>query len=165
MSLPARSPLRRKIYVFAAAAALALLSLGLLAGVRAQAVMSKPASFWWSVTTGAVLLGCVVYQWTLLLARMGGHMTGARRRYQRHRPVGAAGICLFALHAGGVGYAFVTVLAVVFLIVSVTGVLNTEVLPLNRPWLKRCWSYLHIGLSGLLFPLLVLHVWAALAFK
>lgn len=67
MRLLALQSLRRQRYVVIAAAALTLLALGrLLMGVRVQTPMSRSASFWWPVTTGSVLFGCIAYQWSCL---------------------------------------------------------------------------------------------------
>ncbi|MBX9591320.1 MAG: hypothetical protein K2X43_18690 [Hyphomonadaceae bacterium] len=165
MSVSVLQSIRRRHYFWVGTMALCLLTLGSLMGVRMQTPMPKALSFAWSVATGAALLGCIVYQWSLLFARLAGRKQDARHLYQRHRQVGAVAICLFVLHAGGVGYALLTVLASVFLIIAVTGLLNGEAVVLGRPWLRPWWNHLHVALSGLLLPLIALHVWAALAFK
>lgn len=157
--------MRRRQYFWIGTAALCLLTLGSMMGLRLQTPMPKAMSFWWSVVTGTALLGCVVYQWALLLARLSGHKRRAAQRYRRHRQVGTAAICLFLLHAGGIGYALLTVMASAFLLVSVTGLLNSEVSIPSKSRLKQGWNYLHVAVSGLLLPLIAFHIWAALAFK
>lgn len=165
MSTSVLQSIRRRQYLWIGTAALSLLALGSMMGVRLQTPMPKSMSFWWSVATGTALLGCVAYQWALLLARLSGHKRRAAQRYQRHRQVGTVAICLFVLHAGGIGYALLTVMASAFLLVSVTGLLNSEVAAPNTSRLKQGWNYLHVALSGLLLPLIAFHIWAALAFK
>ena len=69
------------------------------------------------------------------------------------------------LHAGAIGYAMVSAMALGFLVVALTGLWNPEVVILRKPWLRKAWEIGHIGVSGVLMPLIALHVWAALAFK
>ena len=144
---------------------LALLAACILLGFSLRHVFPKSASFAWSVASGLILLGCILYQWMLFFARLQGRAAEARRHWSLHRYVGTAAILLFVLHAGALGYAMLSVLAVGFLIVAVTGLWNTEVAILRKAWLRRAWEIGHIGVSGLLMPLIALHVWAALAFK
>jgi len=141
MSLSVMQSIRRRQHFWMGTAALCLLTFGSLMGVRMQTPMPKALSFAWSIVTGTALLSCVAYQWTLLLSRLGGRKQEARHHYRRHRQVGVVAICLFVLHAGGVGYALLAVLASVFLIISVTGLLNGEAIVLSRPWLRQRWHY------------------------
>lgn len=159
-----RSP-HRKRYFAIGAAALVVLAMGLAAGFSARLALPKPASFAWSVSTGLILLGCILYQWLLFFARLTRRAADVRRHWQSHRYVGAAAVVLFVLHAGAIGYAMISVLALSFLVVAVTGLFNTEVLILRKPWMRQAWEIGHVGVSGILMPLIGLHVWAALAFK
>lgn len=159
-----RSPLR-KHYVLVGAGAFAMLLVFYATGFKIRATLPPLASFWWSVVTGLVLLGCILYQWMLFFARLTRRYADGRRHWRTHRYVGAAAIVLFVIHAGAFGYALVTVVALLFVIVAATGLFNAEVLILRKPWLRACWEIGHVGLSGLLMPLIALHIWAALAFK
>lgn len=156
---------RTRPYFWIGLLALTLISAGSYTDTYARAQLPEAAHFWWSVSTGTALVACIGYQWLLLLTRLAGKKREARDQYHRHRLVGTASVCLFLLHAGAIGYALLTVLPLVYLAIAITGLLNSEVLPLRRPWMRRCWGYVHIGLSGLLMPLVAFHVWAALAFK
>lgn len=159
-----RAP-QRKRYFVVGMAALALIAAGIAAGFSLRHALPKPASFGWSVTTGLILLGCILYQWMLFFARLAGRTAEARKHWTRHRYVGVAAIALFLLHAGAVGYAMISAMAIGFLIVALTGLWNPEVAILRKPWLRKAWEIGHIGVSGVLMPLIGLHVWAALAFK
>lgn len=158
------SSLLRKRYFWIGVLGLALLAIAMLMGLRAQQLLPKSASFALSAATGSALVGCIIYQWALFFTRLAGDHHAARHHYRNHRYVGTAAVYLFVLHAGGIGYALLTVLPVLFLVISITGLFNSEVISLP-PRVKRFWGYLHIGLSGLLLPLIAFHVWAALAFK
>lgn len=159
-----RDPRKRPYFLVGVVAFLGLL-IGYVVGFRLHAVLPAQASFAYSVVTGLTLLGCILYQWSLFFARLTRQAAASRHHYKTHRYVGAAAIVLFAFHAGGFGYALVTVMALAFAIVAVTGLFNKEVLLLRRPWLRTGWDFAHIGLSGILLPLIALHIWAALAFK
>lgn len=159
-----RAP-QKKRYFVVGSAALAMLVAGILAGFSLRHALPKSAGFAWSVSTGLILLACVCYQWMLFFARLTNRTADARRHWNRHRHVGVAAIGLFLLHAGALGYAVVSAMAAAFLVVAVTGLWNTEVVILRKPWLRKAWEIGHVGVSGLLMPLIALHVWAALAFK
>lgn len=159
-----RAP-QKKSYFRLGMIALFALAICLALGFSLRHALPKSAGFAWSVVTGLILLGCILYQWMLFFARLNGRAAEARKHWSAHRWVGTAAIALFVLHAGAVGYAMVSVMAIGFLIVAFTGLWNTEVLILRKPWLRKAWEVGHIGISGLLMPLIALHVWAALAFK
>lgn len=159
-----RAP-HKKRYFLAGAGALAALALALSTGMRAGPMLPKEVSFAWSVTTGLALLACVLSQWLLFAARLTGRNKDAIRHYRHHRTIGVAALVLFVLHAASMGYAALSVMVAAFLTVSITGIFNPEVVLFGRPWMKPVWSFLHIGLAGLILPLALLHVWAALAFK
>ena len=158
------SPIRRtRVYFWTGIAGLCLLAYVMLTGHPLKAT-PKSFAFAFSVVTGTALAACIMYQWALLIARLSGQHQAARRHYRNHRYVGTAALYLFLVHAGGLGYALLTVLPMLFLVVSITGLFNAEVISMP-PALRRWWGYLHVGLSGLLLPLIALHAWAALAFK
>jgi hypothetical protein len=158
-------PFRRmRLYFLMGLLGVALLAYLLHTGQTARAAAPKHLAFAFSVVTGTALAVCVAYQCALLFARLAGYHRSARLHYRNHRYVGTAALYLFILHAGGIGYALLTILPLLFLAVSVTGLFNSEIIVM-RPGLRRAWGYMHVGLSGLLLPLIALHAWAALAFK
>ena len=53
-----------------------------------------------------------------------------------------------------------TVASIVF-----TGLFHSHVLATRSRELSRAWEWVHLGLSGFLIPLVMLHAWAAFAFK
>ncbi len=159
-----RAPLSKR-YLVVGLAGFAVLLAALLAGQSLRLWLPKAAAFPFSVTSGLILLGCILYQWALFFARLTGRTADARRHWSLHRFVGTAAILLFVVHAGALGYAMVSGMALAFLIVALTGLWNPEVAILKKPWLRKAWEIGHVGLSGLLMPLIALHVWAALAFK
>lgn len=159
-----RDPHKRAYFLIGAIAFLGLL-VGYAIGFKVHAALPPRASFTYSVVTGLVLLGCILYQWMLFFARLTRQVEKSRLHYKLHRWVGTAAVVIFALHAGAFGYALVTVLAVAFAVIAVTGLFNKEVLLLRRPWLRTAWEVGHVGLSGIVLPLIALHVWAVLAFK
>jgi hypothetical protein len=159
------SPFRRqRLYFWTGLLGLCLLAYVMHTGLTVRAGAPKYLAFAFSVVTGTALAACIAYQCALLFARLAGYHRSARLHYRNHRYVGTASLYLFILHAGGIGYALLTILPLLFLTISVTGLFNSEIIVMP-PGLRRAWGYMHVGLSGLLLPLIALHAWAALAFK
>ncbi|MFY0597232.1 MAG: hypothetical protein JXQ85_12445 [Cognatishimia sp.] len=123
------------------------------------------SAFAWQLVTGLTLLGFVVYQWILLLKRMCNDTRNARFHMMAHRWVGVAATYMFILHAVRMGHTWTTGLAMVFFLLGVTGVLNRQVLKYRQPWIHAVWQFCHIGLSAVLLPLVIVHIWVALAYQ
>ena len=146
---------------------LGLLGLGLITIALTAGTALRPVAVGtsWQVLTGALLLTGMAYQWMLLIARRSGRAADVRRHYAAHRWVGTAMTLLFALHAVRVGHAWTNALALPFIAVAATGLLNREVVPYSSRRLYHLWLWLHIALSAALVPLIAFHVWIALTYQ
>lgn len=121
--------------------------------------------FAWQVATGVPLAGGMVWQWLLLVARLGGQAREVRRQYHWHRYIGTALVALFAAHAIRFGHGWTSALSAVFLAAAISGLLNREILAYRARWAHNLWLFLHVASASALVPLALLHIWVALAFE
>lgn len=146
---------------------------GLLSiGLAQLAVLTAPEqvgpfvrTFSWQVTTGTALLLCIAYQWTVFLQRLMRSTENARSHYLAHRWVGVSATLLFAAHAVRPGHMWMTALSIVFIAIAVTGLLNREIVRYPKQWMYLVWLGMHMCLSAILVPLILVHVWTALAYQ
>jgi len=158
------STLRQRPYVLLGCLALALGLLGLAQVTRGWLTPAE-VSFWWQSATGAALLTAMLYQWVVFFQRLTGDTSRARTHYLAHRWVGVGATFLFALHAVRLGHTWMTALAILFMLVALTGLLNREVVRYPKQWMYLVWLGTHTLLSALMVPLIVVHVWVALAYQ
>lgn len=156
--------LRRRPYVILGLLTLALAVAALTAGTAFRPWLTGGA-LTWQMVSGTLLLTGMTYQWMLLRARGRGRPAEVRRHYAAHRWVGVGLTLVFALHAVRFGHAWTSALALTFMAVAATGLLNREVIPYRSRWLYRAWLWLHIALSSALVPLVALHIWVALTYQ
>ncbi len=131
-----------------------------------KSVLAQPLTgFAQQVVTGTLLLGLLGYQWVLFFLRVTKDNRNARKVLVRHRWVGAAATLLFALHAVRFGHVWMSTLSAVVFLIALTGVLNREVLRYRSNVIYLLWLVVHIGLSAALVPLVVVHIWVALAYQ
>ena len=142
------------------------LGLGLLL-LRHRDLVADWLADWllWQIATGVVLTTLLVYQWSLLAARLAKHAPASRTHYHWHRYIGVVMTMLFILHAVRFGYYWTSALAIVFLLNGLAGLLNKEVIRYKSRGAYLVWYGLHVGLSAILMPLTALHIWVALAFE
>ncbi|MCJ7873832.1 hypothetical protein Q4577_13870 [Marinovum sp. 2_MG-2023] len=155
--------LRQRPYAMLGLFGLALITTVFTAGVALRPAFDLTLS--WQIVTGALLVTGMAYQWMLLVARQTGKAAEVRRHYAAHRWVGVGMTLLFAVHAVRFGHAWTSVLAMCFIAVAATGLLNREVIPYRSKLLYNVWLWLHIALSSALIPLTALHIWIALTYQ
>lgn len=146
-----------------------LIALGLGMAVLSfdvKSVLPEPLTgFVQQVVTGSLLLSLLGYQWVLFYKRVTKDNRNVRQAVVRHRWVGTAATLLFALHAVRFGHVWMSTLSAVVFLVALTGVLNREVLRYRSNAIYLVWLVVHIGLSAALVPLVVVHIWVALAYQ
>lgn len=153
---------QRRPYVLFGILAVALIVVFLDTGILVRTV-PEDGLFVWQVVSGFLLTTLLLYQWLLLLVRVfGGNV---QTHYKAHRWVGVACTALFAFHALSFGHGWTNILAIVFCLSAVTGLLNREVITYRKPWLYKLWYWSHVTLTVNLFPLIAVHIWVALAYK
>ena len=157
--------IRRQPYFGFALFGCAFLFLALVFGLQEMSVPNH-WRFSWQVITGGLLAGAIVYQWILFLQRIIRAAPSIQRRYyNNHRLVGSASFLLFALHAISFGHMLTNALAILFVACAITGLMNREIMNYKRQWVYQIWFAAHVGFSALLAPLMVAHIWVALAFE
>ncbi|MEM7241061.1 MAG: hypothetical protein AAF429_02650 [Pseudomonadota bacterium] len=157
--------IRRQPYLGFALFGCVFLLAALIAGVQEFAV-PESWRFLWQVATGAFLTLAIVYQWILLVQRLTRAAPAIQRSYyMNHRWVGSASFFLFALHAISFGHMLTNALAVLFIGCAITGVMNKEIMKYRREWTYQLWFGVHVAFSALLAPLIIAHIWVALAFE
>ena len=156
--------MRKSPYVLVGTFGLILALSARLNQLRGVLVPADP-DFIWQIVTGAPLAAAMGYQWVLFIQRMTGFSANPRLHYVAHRWVGVFATLLFALHGVRFGYYWMTALAVVFFLTALSGLFNREVVRYSKPWIFQTWLVLHIAFSSVMVPLIVVHVWVALAYQ
>ncbi len=131
-----------------------------------QGVLS-PATpeFLWQWITGSLLVIALTYQWYLFYLRQTQRTQHARFHYLAHRWVGVTATGVFALHAISAGHMWTSALAIVFVLTAITGILNREIIPYPQRWMYLVWFWVHMTLSTVMIPLVLIHIWVALLYQ
>ena len=158
--------LDRQPYLRVAIICFALLVAALIFGIQ-KSLIPPSWRYLWQVLTGGFLLAAIHYQWFLLFDRLspGGAPQKSRSRYANHRWVGSFSFLLFALHAVSIGHMLTNILALLFLACGLSGVLNREIIRYRKKWMYQLWFGAHIALSAIMAPLIIAHIWIALAYE
>jgi hypothetical protein len=135
-----------------------------------NAVLRLIAVFWpvdrfFSIITGFILVFGMLWQWRLFWFRNSGDKNLKMRELQYHKWIGSFFLVLLLVHAAGFGFRLKSFLAAFVIIIVFTGLFHSHVLATRSRELSRAWEWVHLGLSGFLIPLVMLHAWAAFAFK
>lgn len=119
----------------------------------------------WRYVTGVALVGLLAYQWALFFARRSRDGALIRRRYKLHKYIGVAFVFLFVLHAGAVGSGIMGLISIGIILIALTGLLGAEVLFLSQERLRKARLFAHYAISAVIVPLILLHIYTALAYK
>lgn len=115
--------------------------------------------------TGFTLLAFILYQWRFSLLRSQGDTRKAAALARRHKAFGAMAPLLLFVHSQSLGYAYLQLLSLSFLLVFLTGLLNFETTRIRRPWFMPVWVTVHVSASMALLFLLTYHIYIGYAFK
>jgi hypothetical protein len=136
-----------------------------LGGRRLVEGLSKDAIFAYAVATGIALVLAILWQWRLYFVRRSRSVSRIQREYSLHRWLGILPIALLAVHMGKPQASLMSLMSYGLLVSSMSGLFNHEILRQRHPHIRKAWLILHVGSAGFILPLILLHVWAALAFK
>lgn len=156
--------LQRAPYAAVALIGLSLASLLLVYELKAG-YLRPMSEFGQQVITGCLLLGLLGYQWLLFAKKVTRSNSNMRQSMAIHRWVGVVSTFVFAWHALRFGHVWMTTVSTVFFLIAVTGIFNRTVLRYRQNWIYLVWLVCHIGLSAALIPLVVVHIWVALAYQ
>lgn len=154
----------QKPYFLIGLGGLVLIWLGQVLSVN-RAMTQVIPQLGWQVSTGIVLLALLLFQWALFYHRLTRNAAATRRHHVLHKYSGLAVVVVFALHAARTGYGWTLLLFFAFVAVVVTGLLNREIMRYRKEWLYQVWLWLHISLSAVLMPLVMIHAIVALAYE
>ncbi|GEO13008.1 hypothetical protein MAE02_07040 [Microvirga aerophila] len=150
--------------LFAAVTAVPLLTFG--AGGRPLVEsLSREGAFAYTVASGLLLTVAMLWQWRLYVVRRSGEGRRIQREYRLHRWLGILPMILLVAHMGQPNGSLLSVTSGLLMLSSLSGLLNNEIVRQKARWVRTLWLTLHIGSAALILPLVVLHVWAAFAFK
>jgi len=68
------------------------------------------------------------------------------------------------VYAARSGYTWMSAVTIIFFLIAITGILNKEILRFKTRNGYLIWLALHIGLSVSILPLILVHIWVALAY-
>lgn len=161
----ALQPARRRAYYYTA------LGLVLVASYLAQDILGLK---WpWLVEmqtdetfkryTGFLLTGYILHQWLLSLDRLKGQYS--ETGLGRHMAWGAWAPLVFYVHTHQIGYAYLFLLSTVYLANVTLGLLNREVVGIQKKWFLVGWMIVHVCLSVLLVTLAGYHAFIAFYYQ
>ena len=115
--------------------------------------------------TGLVLLGYLVFQWTLSYFRWKGHRVLSNWSRRWHTKLGLWGLLLFFLHAKDLGFAYTFVLSLVFVGNYALGILAPSQIGVRRRSYVVPWFLCHVLASVLIVFITACHVCIVAAYK
>lgn len=160
-----RPPPKRRRYVAAGAGLFALLVLQQSSGWRSPWLDGLQGDDLYKQVTGFVLLGFVGHQWYFPLLRIGGDALRAARASGPHKAFGAVAPLLFVVHTQQLGHAYTTALALGFLALFLSGLINPETARLRHAAARTLWTLVHVGLATAVPLVIGLHVYVSYVFE
>jgi len=115
--------------------------------------------------SGFTLAGYLAFQWRYSLLRNRGLVQKAAKQLNQHKLLGALAPVFFYAHAQHLGYAYLQALSLVYFAIFITGLCNFEITRVRKPWFRKVWITVHVGLSTGLVFLLGYHVFISYAYQ
>lgn len=162
---PVAAPVSSKSYCFVGLLAVAVFMIQAVGHWRWPWLTTLQSDDGYKQISGLALLAFIAYQWRFSVLRANGEMHRALAMTQRHKWLGALAPLLFYAHAQGFGYAYTQMLGVAFFAIVVSGLCNSEITRIRKPWFRPTWIVIHVGLSSALLFLLGYHVYITYAFE
>ena len=121
----------------------------------------------WRVTTGALVLAVLAWQWMFPLARARGRFALAKKLELPHRAVGALSPVVLLLHQRGLGHGLLSVLSLLWIANTVIGCLDKTVVADadKRDRYMRVWLPTHVIVSIMVTALAAWHVFMILTYR
>ncbi|MCB5177498.1 hypothetical protein [Microvirga lenta] len=147
-------------------AAIALAALGLGQGGRGFVEdMPTAALFAYELATGTLLVLSLLWQWRLYFVRRSRDARRLQRAYRQHRWLGLVPMGLLVVHMGPPGANLLSAMTCLLLVSCLSGLFNNEIVRQRAGWVRTAWLVAHVGSAAFILPLVVLHIWAVLAFR
>ena len=109
--------------------------------------------------TGFLLLTYVLMQGRLGLHRFRKQSIKYQTLLEQHKSQGILGPIIFYIHSIDIGFAYQTVLVVVFLANIMVGYLNPQSIAIRNKLYTMSWTILHVGLAMLTLSLMIFHIY------
>lgn len=150
-----------------------LLTLGLCIFYLIQNALNWPLSAMtalqqvdaYRITTGSLLISLIAYQWYLPYLRLTGQLAQTASRWHSYSGV-LAPVLLF-LHSVSLGFAYTTILALLFVFNTMIGAVDKTFIRnfALRQGFRRIWLLIHVPASCLITVLALIHMVYALAYS
>lgn len=114
--------------------------------------------------SGFALVCYLAHQWRCSRLRNRGLMQKAAKLLNQHKLLGALAPVVFYAHAQHLGYAYLLALSLAYFAIFITGLCSVEITGLRKPWFRKLWITLHVGLATGLLVLLGYHVFISYAY-
>ena len=138
----------------------------LMAGIGGRDLASDPSiKRLYALGSGLFLTYGFALQYRLLFYRLLGNDIARAGNLANHRLVGVLLLGGLFLHAGGAGFALSSVLSAIMWVVALTGLFHLPLFASRLGGLQTLWLTLHVAVGTALVPLVLLHGYAALAYK
>lgn len=110
--------------------------------------------------SGLFLSAFILFQWSLSLVRTVPRWQDKSLSYHTiHTWLGAFTPLFFYIHSTKLGYAFLFLLSLTFLVNFLLGMFNLDVLKSKKQWYFQGWMISHVALSIFITLLTVYHIW------
>lgn len=116
--------------------------------------------------SGLVLALFIVFQWVLTLTRVIKKFRKHAMSMQTiHKWLGAVSPLFFYIHSMALGYGYLLLLSYVFLVNTLLGYFNLDVIKNNSDALFKGWMIMHVALSIVVSVMMVLHITMVFYYK
>lgn len=116
--------------------------------------------------SGLVLAFFIVFQWVLTLTRVVKKFRKHAISMQTiHKWLGAVSPLFFYIHSMALGYGYLLLLSYVFLVNTLLGYFNLDVIKNNSDALFKGWMIMHVALSIVVSVMMVFHITMVFYYK
>lgn len=155
--------LRHKYFVIGALL-LVVYSMQLVLGIRLELLVFLQESEIYKQTTGFLLLGVLAFQFWLVVSRRMTDDVTKKRRLLLHKWLGVGVLIALFVHSISLGYAYQSVLVIVFLLNVCVGMCNSDIIRLKGVAYK-IWIIMHVSLANITMALVFYHIYITYKFS
>lgn len=108
----------------------------------------------------------IVMQWMLTMTRTKKSWNKHAQKFASvHKWMGALSPILFYTHSIEFGHAYLLVFSIIFMLNTVLGCVNLDVIKSHKEWIFQGWMITHVTLSIIITAILLIHVWVVFYYK
>ena len=124
-----------------------------------------PGTSTYKLATGLGLLAFVLHQWRFSVTRAQGEQHKSATMMDHHKLFGTLFPLFFFFHSQTLGYGYQKIFSLTAFLIFLTGLFNSQIAIIYKPWYRPAWISAHVGLSMALLLLMAYHVYVNYAFK